>query len=68
MAVGVFDGDEILYENYFGFANKAENLHVDADTVFEWGQCDQAHYLGKRDASLGTRIAGSQRGYQNLSA
>ncbi len=37
MAVGVFDGDEILYENYFGFANKAENLHVDADTVFEWG-------------------------------
>lgn len=37
MAVGVFNRDGILYENYFGYANKKKNLRVDKDTVFEWG-------------------------------
>ena len=37
MAVAVFEKDQVLYENYFGFANIADGIKVDADTVFEWG-------------------------------
>lgn len=37
MAVSVFDKDNVLYENYFGYANKEEKIQVDENTVFEWG-------------------------------
>lgn len=37
MAVSVFDRTDILYQNYFGYADIANELPVGADTVFEWG-------------------------------
>ena len=37
LAAGVFDRDGILYEGYFGYANKETGLDVDAETVMEWG-------------------------------
>ena len=36
-AVAVFKGDEILYENYFGLTNIAEQMHADENSVYEWG-------------------------------
>lgn len=37
MAVAVFDRNDILYRNYFGFADLSAGLTVNEDTVFEWG-------------------------------
>ena len=37
MAVSVFDRTGILYQNYFGYADKANGLAVTPETVFEWG-------------------------------
>lgn len=37
MAVTVFDRTGILYQNYFGYADKAGGLAVSTETVFEWG-------------------------------
>lgn len=37
MAVSVFNKDNVLYENYFGYANKEGKIQVDENTVFEWG-------------------------------
>ena len=36
-AVGVFRGDEILYTNYYGATDRANNKAVDSNSVFEWG-------------------------------
>ncbi len=36
-AVGVFRGDKILYTNYYGATDRANNKAVDSDSVFEWG-------------------------------
>jgi len=37
MSIKVFTNDEILFENSYGYANEAEGLVVDHDTVFKWG-------------------------------
>lgn len=37
MAVSVFGGDGIIYENYFGYGDIENKLPVDKDTVIEWG-------------------------------
>lgn len=37
MAVSVFNSDGVIYENYFGFADREANVPVDEQTVFEWG-------------------------------
>ncbi len=36
-ATAVFEGDEVLYSGYFGYANKETNLLADKETVYEWG-------------------------------
>ena len=37
MAISIFDRERVIYQNYFGYADKENELSVDADTVFEWG-------------------------------
>lgn len=37
MAVAVFNRDEMLYRNYYGYADKNVGLAVNEETVFEWG-------------------------------
>ena len=37
MNVIVYDRDETIYENSFGYANKESNLLSNANTVYEWG-------------------------------
>ena len=37
LAVSVFDRTVLLYQNYFGYGDKAGGLAVTSDTVFEWG-------------------------------
>jgi len=37
MNIRVFDMDGLLLDLSFGYANEAERLAVDADTVFKWG-------------------------------
>jgi CubicO group peptidase (beta-lactamase class C family) len=37
MAVDIFDADQDIYQNYFGYADKENGISVGADTVFEWG-------------------------------
>ena len=37
MSIKVFTGDRILFENFYGYANEAEDLVIDSDTVFKWG-------------------------------
>lgn len=37
LAVGVFDGDDTLFEIYYGSMNVEKNLPVSEDSVFEWG-------------------------------
>jgi len=37
MAVKVFTSDEILFKNFYGYANEAESLMIDHDTVLKWG-------------------------------
>lgn len=37
LAVSVFDRDETIYSNYFGYADKENQTAVDEETVFEWG-------------------------------
>lgn len=37
MAVSIFDRTGLIYQNYFGYADKASGLAVTSDTVFEWG-------------------------------
>ena len=41
VAVAVFDGEETLYENYFGYADIDKNLAADKDTVYEWGSASK---------------------------
>ena len=36
MSIYVFTNDEILFANSYGYANMAENLAIDDDTVFRW--------------------------------
>ncbi|MGN1137388.1 MAG: serine hydrolase domain-containing protein [Oscillospiraceae bacterium] len=36
-AVGVFQGDEVLYTGYFGKINMEDNIHADENSVYEWG-------------------------------
>ncbi|MBE6851023.1 MAG: beta-lactamase family protein [Ruminococcus sp.] len=36
-AVGVFQGDEILYTGYFGETNLTEQIPADENSVYEWG-------------------------------
>lgn len=36
-AVGVFDKDGFLYENWFGWADKESKIPMSSDTVVEWG-------------------------------
>ena len=35
--VGIFHGDEVLYTNYFGYSDIANNIPADEDACFEWG-------------------------------
>ena len=37
MAIRVFTHDELLFENFYGYANEADGLTVQSDTVFKWG-------------------------------
>lgn len=37
MAVSVFEKSSILYEGYFGFADREAGIAVDENSVFEWG-------------------------------
>ena len=37
MSIKVFTNSEILFENSYGYANDAENLLIDDETVFKWG-------------------------------
>ena len=37
MSVAVFDGNENLYEGYFGYENKETGAPMDENTVIEWG-------------------------------
>lgn len=41
MAVAIFNGEGLLYENVFGFADIEGSLPVSYDTVFEWGSCSK---------------------------
>lgn len=41
MAVSVFDLDGVIYENYFGFADREGDIPVDETTVFEWGSASK---------------------------
>ncbi len=36
-AVGVFQGDEVLYTGYFGETNLTDHIPTDENTVYEWG-------------------------------
>ena len=54
----VYDRDETIYENSFGYANKESNLLSNANTVYEWGSISklmvwvsvmQLHEEGKLD-------------------
>ena len=36
-AVGVFKGNEVVYKNYFGEADKENNIPADDSAVYEWG-------------------------------
>lgn len=35
--VGVFQGDEVLYTDYFGYTNQSELIPADENSCFEWG-------------------------------
>jgi CubicO group peptidase (beta-lactamase class C family) len=37
LAIGIFDQNEIVFEDYFGYINIENELLVSADAVFEWG-------------------------------
>lgn len=37
LAIGIFDQNEIIFEDYFGYMNIENGLPVSADSVFEWG-------------------------------
>ena len=37
VAAAVFDRSSVIYDGYFGYANKEEGLAVDEQTVMEWG-------------------------------
>lgn len=37
VATAVFDRCSVIYDGYFGYANKEEGLAVDEQTVMEWG-------------------------------
>lgn len=37
MEVSIFNQNETIYSNYFGYADKEEKIVVDQDTVMEWG-------------------------------
>jgi CubicO group peptidase (beta-lactamase class C family) len=37
MAVDIFDTDQDIYQNYFGYADQENGISVGEDTVFEWG-------------------------------
>ena len=36
-AVGVFQGEDVLYTGYFGEVNRAEHIKADENAVYEWG-------------------------------
>jgi len=37
MAFKVFTSDEVIFANFYGYANEAQGLAIDEDTVFKWG-------------------------------
>lgn len=37
MEIAIFDKEDVIYQNYFGFTNKAEKIFADENSVFEWG-------------------------------
>ena len=37
MSVAVYDGNGVIYQNNFGYADKENNIEVDEQTVFDWG-------------------------------
>ena len=37
VAVAVFDRNDTIYEDYFGYANMEDGIVMDAQTVIEWG-------------------------------
>ncbi|WP_426349755.1 serine hydrolase domain-containing protein [Alloiococcus sp. CFN-8] len=37
MEVAIFDKEEVIYENYFGFTDKEKKIYADDNSVFEWG-------------------------------
>ncbi|MBQ8927611.1 MAG: beta-lactamase family protein [Oscillospiraceae bacterium] len=36
-AVGVFEGEEVLYTEYFGYTDVSNGIAADEDSVYEWG-------------------------------
>lgn len=37
MSVAVYDGNGVIYQNDFGYADKENKIRVDAQTVYDWG-------------------------------
>lgn len=54
VAVGVFNNDQTIYEDYFGYADIDAGLKAGSDTVYEWGVCLKAPCMGKRNAAVGS--------------
>ncbi len=57
-ATAVFNGDDVLYSNYFGFIDRENQLAADENAVYEWGSISkmfvwvsvmQLHEQGKLD-------------------
>lgn len=40
-AVAVISGDEVIYSNHFGHADRELGVKAGEDTVFEWGSCSK---------------------------
>lgn len=36
-AVAIFEGNEVLYSDYFGYVDKENNILADEESVYEWG-------------------------------
>lgn len=41
LEVSVFDGDETIYNGYFGYADIENKIPADDETVYEWGSCSK---------------------------
>lgn len=63
-ATAVFQGDDVLYEGYFGYIDRENKVAADAECVYEWGSVSklmvwvsvlQLHEQGKLDLEADIR-------------